>query len=268
MKPSILSDEIDQDLAVAAKRAAEWGLEHVELRGFRGKRAPKGVGPREVEEILEAAATHGVTVGSISPGLFKVTPDARDIDDHRGDLQTRCLDLAEALGVTMMVVFPPVRSNGEGFEDYPDEVITDFRELAKRAADRGITVAVENEPICYAATGESLARFLDQVDHPALRANWDPGNAVNADEQPFPAGYEHIKPFLVHVHVKDYLRQPDGRGQCVPAGEGAVDWPGQLAALKADGYEGFLVVETHFKPPVEGSRRAVRALRELMGRLA
>ena len=267
MRLSILSDEIDQELGVAARHAAAWGLQFVELRGFRGQRAPVGVGPAELEEIHAACATHGVTVGSLSPGLFKVRWDEREIEDHRGALQVQCLDLAEALGVKTMVVFPPVRAEGEGFEDYPDQVVADFRELARRAADRGVTVAVENEPICYAATGESLARFLERVNHPALRANFDPCNGVNAGEQPFPTGYDHLKPFLVHVHVKDFTGRPGEPGQVVPAGEGTAGWPDLLAALKRDGYEGFLVVETHFRPPLGGSERAVRALQKLVGAL-
>jgi len=263
MKVSILSDEVSQDFGVAARYLEEWGVHYAELRGYQGQRAPRGMTERDLEQLRKTAADHGIEFSSISPGLFKVRLDSKEMADHRGDLQRQCLDLAEALGVKTMVVFPPVRGEQEGLDDYPGQVVDDFRALAERAAARGLTIAIENEPICFACTGASLARFVAALGHPAARINWDPGNDLHTGEQPFPEGYGHVKPYLAHVHVKDY-RRTNGKGQCVPAGEGDADWPGQLRALQADGYAGFVVVETHFKPPVEGSERAVRALQGLL----
>jgi sugar phosphate isomerase/epimerase len=263
MKLSILSDEVSQDFAEAAPYLQQWGVRFAELRGYEGRRAPRGMAEEDAAELRQIAADHGITFSSISPGLFKQRLDHAEMPQHRGDLQTRCLDLAEALGVGVMVVFPPIRGDRQGPDDYPPQVVEDFRALAESAAARGLTVAVENEPICFACTGASLARFLASVGHPAACANWDLGNDLHSDERPFPDGYGCVKPYLAHVHVKDNRRQ-GGKWQCVPAGEGEADWPGQLRALQAEGYGGFLVVETHFRPPVEGSERAVRALQGLL----
>ena len=47
---------------------------------------------------------------------------------------------------------------------------------------------------------------------------------------------------LSHLHMKNY----DPVGECWSLMEtGAVDWRGQLRALRDDGYEGFALIETH-----------------------
>ena len=128
------------------------------------------------------------------------------------------------------------------------------------AGERGITVALENEPICFGATGQGLARLLDEIDHPAVGANWDPGNYCTSTGQDFRAGYAPLRGRIVHVHVKDQAFDADGTRRTVPAGDGRVDWAGQIDALLADGYSGLMVVETHFGPRVAASRASVEAL--------
>jgi sugar phosphate isomerase/epimerase len=92
-----------------------------------------------------------------------------------------------------------------------------------------------------------------------VRAVWDPGNAYMDGEIPYPTGYEAIKKFLVHVHVKDAaLAAGASAPEWTCVGEGAIDWSGQIAALRADGYMGYLSLETHYngKGTKEASSRA------------
>jgi sugar phosphate isomerase/epimerase len=138
-------------------------------------------------------------------------------------------------------------------------LVEDFQETADLAAERGITIAVENEPICYAATGQSLARLLDEIDRPNCGANWDPANHFNYNGESFRPGYEALGDRIVHVHVKDAAIE-DGQRRVVPPGEGEVDWQGQIDALIEDGFDGLVVIETHFNPKVASSRACTRAI--------
>lgn len=138
------------------------------------------------------------------------------------------------------------------------------RATAELAAARGIAVAIENEPICYAADGRSLARLLAEIDHPNCGANWDPANAYAYRPQDFRVGYEALRGRIIHLHIKDHAPQPDGTRRVAPPGEGAVDWPGQTRALSADGYDGLAVIETHFAPKVAAGRACVQALRRIL----
>ncbi|MEA3400042.1 MAG: sugar phosphate isomerase/epimerase family protein, partial [Armatimonadota bacterium] len=228
MRVSIISDEISCDPMSAAELAAEWGLRHLELRMFYGNRAPRNMTASDIELVAEAAATFGLDVPSISPGLFKIRLDDGRIAGHRGELRVQCLDMAQMLGAGTMVVFPYVRADRDEPEDrWPSELVMDLRETAQMAAERDIVVAVENEPVCYAATGQSMAKLLEAIDEPNCRANWDPANHWVYRHESFSAGYEALRKHISHVHVKDHL-PGEGRHQTVPPGHGQVGWPGQV----------------------------------------
>jgi sugar phosphate isomerase/epimerase len=87
---------------------------------------------------------------------------------------------------------------------------------------------------------------VDKIGASSVKILWDPANAVFADERPFPGGYEAVKAQMAHVHVKDAARTAKGDVECVVVGKGAVDWPAHLRALKSDGYQGYLSLETHY----------------------
>jgi sugar phosphate isomerase/epimerase len=107
-----------------------------------------------------------------------------------------------------------------------------------------------------------LRQILRSIDHPALGANWDPGNAFFAGDQPFPSGYEALKGLVRHIHFKDAMRDPSG--ECHFVLDGQIDWAGQIQALAADGYSGYLSIETHARPKVASARYTLQRLRSLM----
>ena len=163
--------------------------------------------------------------------------------------------------------------------------------LADAAAREGLTIGLENEHACNIATGGELARALTAVDHPNLKAVWDPANALVAGDIPYPVGYSGLVAERIgHIHAKD-CRIVDGRpvwgplGQCgngwreqmeaTLAGRagnsrnrGGVDWRGQMVALWRDGYRGWISLETHWEGPggdrLQGSAICARNLRKLV----
>jgi len=261
MRISIISDEISRDPMTAAELAAQWGIPHLELRMLYGKRAPQGMSADDIQLVARAAKTFDLDVPSISPGLFKIRLDDEGIAEHRGELRVQCLDMAEMLGASVMVVFPHVRPDEDTSDDaWPDVVVEDLQATADLAAERGITVALETEKPCYGASGQSMARLLDEIDRPNCGANWDPANHFNYNGESFRPGYEALGDRIVHVHVKDAAIAPDGKRRVVPPGEGEVGWRAQIDALIADGFSGLVVIETHFAPKVASSRACTEAL--------
>ncbi|MGI5818900.1 MAG: sugar phosphate isomerase/epimerase family protein [Armatimonadota bacterium] len=265
MRLSIISDEISRDPMTAAELAAEWGIPHLELRSFYGTRAPRGMSAGEIESVAKAARAFGLDVPSISPGLFKIRLEDEQIEEHRGDLRVQCLDMCEVFGASMMVVFPHIREAEDQPDDqWPDVVVEDLQQTADLAAERGISVALETEKPCYGASGQSMAKLLDEIDRPNCGANWDPQNHFSYNGESFRPGYEALGDRIIHVHVKDALIDEDGQRRTVVPGEGAVDWEGQIAELVDDGYDGLVVIETHFAPKVAASRACAEAMRALL----
>ena len=57
-----------------------------------------------------------------------------------------------------------------------------------------------------------------------------------------------MRDLTVHVHLKDCGTNPEtGKLEWVVLGAGEIDIRGQLAALRADGYDGYVSLETHYR---------------------
>ena len=133
-----------------------------------------------------------------------------------------------------------------------------------------MTLGLENVRSCWGNSGHNAARILAAVDHPRLRAIWDPGNDFVSGGVPYPDGYRAVLPYLLHVHVKDAAVVDDATGltRWAPIGSGAVDYAGQIDALRGDGYAGVVSVETHWRKEgasrLESTRETLAGLRQFL----
>jgi sugar phosphate isomerase/epimerase len=68
-----------------------------------------------------------------------------------------------------------------------------------------------------------------------------------AGEIPFPDGYDLLtKDRISLCHCKDVAANGYMR-EWAQVGKGIIDWVGQFAALKRDGYRGVISLETHWR---------------------
>lgn len=247
-KRSVISDEISQDLKVAAAMARDFRLEAVELRNVWGQRTDQldAETARRALGILEEA---GLAVAAIAAPVFKSIIDDEAAYREHLEVLRRSIDVAHLFGTDLVRAFT-------FWKDRPldraySAILDRFVEPIRIAEDEGITLAVENEASTLIATGQQLAKLLGDLGSPVVQALWDPGNARydELQEQAFPVGYESIKGRIVHVHIKDCaLNAETGKLEWVPLGKGLIDVPGQLRALVADGYAGYVSLETHYRP--------------------
>jgi len=125
--------------------------------------------------------------------------------------------------------------------DYARKFYDRTRLLADAAEKKGVKFLMETGQ----ETAEELKHFLTEMDHPALRVNFDPANMIlYAKGNPLQA-VRVLAPWVRHVHAKDALKtkQPGTWGQEVPWGEGEVNTESFLKTLKEIGYRGALAIE-------------------------
>jgi sugar phosphate isomerase/epimerase len=258
MKLSLITDECTHDPFTAFELGRKWGIEDYEIRYAYRWRVPEG--PGWASDLVAAAVkAYGVKVSAISPGLFKpvmradgskvpVSIDApAEIRRHIDELLPRFLDFGARLNAHRMIVFAlpkPAQAPGA----IPAVVIDSLGEAAQKAADASVTLLLENGQGSWADTGAASRAIVEAVGSPALRLTWDPANVVHGGfaEDPVKEGYPLVREFIGNVHVKDAVCRA-GKGQWVMLGEGQVDWRGQIAALRADGYDGYLTLEPHLQ---------------------
>lgn len=283
MKISIVSDEISADLETAVELGLEWGIRDFELRGFYAERVPN-LSPYQIERIKELLAENEARIIAISPGLFKIPYplQARQqaslawmdramfqswqsqldaVKYHCDELLPASIEFGRALGVQLIVSFSFHRGNRPPGVA-PDEIKEALARAAGQVGAAGMQLLVEVEEGFWADTGQRTAALLAAINHPALGVNWDPGNAFMAGDTPYSDGYQAVRPWVRHVHFKDAAVDSQGQRRYVVHGQ--IDWAGQIKALLADGYQGYISIESHLRPKVKVARQEVEIVRRLI----
>ena len=263
-----ITDEFSPDIAAAARSMSEIGMTGAELRVVFGKNIID-LTDAELDRACEIVAAHGLEVVSIASPLLKcVLPDSGEVDarfeqdvfasrhsfEDQPRLADRALEIAASTGARIIRVFSYWRSARP--DACFDRIARALEGLARQAAPHGRTIGLENEHACNIATGAESARLLAAVNHPNLKLVWDPANAYVSGEAPYPDGYRRLAvDRIAHVHAKD-CRIEGHRPVWGPLGEGGIDWRGQIHALAADGYKGWISLETHWQGPGGDKHRA------------
>ncbi|HIC88878.1 MAG TPA: sugar phosphate isomerase/epimerase [Anaerolineae bacterium] len=150
----------------------------------------------------------------------------------------RSLDVAEQLGARLL----RVALADAGWEPSLEEIAGVFRALLPKLHVLGITVAIENH---FRLLPSELVSLIQHVDDPLVGICLDPLNSITRLVGPAET-VATLAPFAVSVHVKDAVSTRLNTGFYIagcPLGEGLVDVPGMLAALRAAGRSPNLLVE-------------------------
>jgi L-ribulose-5-phosphate 3-epimerase len=253
---AVISDEISQELDLAAAMAQRFGLDQLELRTAWDVRIDD-MTPEHLRRVRDIAAHYGLGVVGLATPFLKC--DIGNTDDYQEHLKIlrRSVAAAHALGARIIRTFT-FWKHGDLAPNF-GAIVRAYDEPARIAAGEGVTLGVENEPACFVGTGHEAAELVEAIGSPAVKIVWDPGNAAwTQRERAVPDGYERVKPHIAHVHLKDVvLRGASGQPEATVLGRGDVDIPGQLTALVRDGYTGCASLETHYRVKAHLSEEAV-----------
>ncbi|MDE0298687.1 MAG: sugar phosphate isomerase/epimerase [Candidatus Poribacteria bacterium] len=248
-KISVVGDEVSQDFQSVVNFAAEFNLGAIEIRSVWNK-PPQALTPRDIDQMKRVLDGTGISiVGIASPFLKCDIDDTNARNEHHGILHA-CIDLAKEFDANLIRTFAFWYM--DDVEERWSEIVAAYDEPVKIAESEGIVLGLENEASTSLATAKMTERFVSEIDSPNVRVVWDPANEFHAEglgETPYPDGYERLKRMMVHVHVKDSAKNSaTGKIECVAIGEGVIDWQNQLRALLDDGYDGYISLETHWRP--------------------
>ena len=248
-------------------------MEWIELRGMWNKNLLK-LDATEIEEARRILEKYQLRVTDIASPLFKVdwpgAPKSKfspKRDQFNADFTFEQQDEVLERSLALAKTFKTDRVRFFDFWRLDDQIPhrtamnEKLRDAAEKAAKKGVILVLENEPGCNTATAAEAAKVLAAVTSSNLMLNWDPGNAAEHDEKPYPDGYNLLpKERIGHCHCKDAARKPDGRDyQWAAMGGGIIDWVGQFKALKRDGYHFAVSLETHWRgggTPEESTRQS------------
>jgi sugar phosphate isomerase/epimerase len=228
--------------------AAEIGAEGVELLDVFWRDQE-----RDVPQVELALRETGLPVSAYAIGNdFAQPTEAERVTQVR--MLREGIDMARRLGAPRLRVFSGSEKDGVSPDQGFDWIVDGLRTGAVYAAEQGITLVLENHGL-FAGRADQVQRIIETVASPALRANLDTGNFLLVNQDPV-AAIRDLAPLAGYVHLKDFRRLPDGaespdaytgidgdRYEGTVIGEGEVDLPAALDALRAAGYDGWLSIE-------------------------
>lgn len=119
------------------------------------------------------------------------------------------------------------------------------RELGKYAGELGVEIVLELEPFALSLVNsvDTMVRFLDDVNVPAVKANIDISHLVLSKVKP--EELRRLKGRAAHVHISDCdgLRHGD-----LPPGRGVVPFVPYLKEIKDLNIDGTISIELEYSP--------------------
>jgi hexulose-6-phosphate isomerase len=234
--------------------------------GFDGVEPPSHL-PQD--EVLRARDETGLFIPSVSCGqhsraLSHANP-ARRTAAVEGVKQA--LRDAKSYGGTSILVVPGIVNEETAYADAYARTQSELRKAVPLAEELGVTMAFENVWDHFLLSPMEAARFVDELNSPAVGWHFDVGNSIYLG---WPEQWIRILGKRIQkLHIKEYSRKKMNErglraGFAVEYLEGDNDWPAVMKAVDDIGYKGWGIAEPAWRP--EGVEPAAR-LKQIAGKM-
>ena len=268
---SAITDEIGKTQAEAIDFAHQYGLSFIELRNMpeTGKEFAKMTEP-ELKLAATQLTSSKLKVSFLNTSMMKfnwpglnpeatVTPANQKKWDSRKDDLANALLAANVLGVDKVRVFTGSRvAHPETTYKLIVQTMEEFIPMAEKAR---VHLLIENEYSQNIGNSAESRDILGLLPSKTIGLNWDPGNAQELKETPFPDGYALVP--------KDRILNIQFKASNTLDGPNKMDWKAVLEALEKDNYEYKLGLETHGDAALrmEHAHASMDEMMHIVGRL-
>jgi hexulose-6-phosphate isomerase len=155
------------------------------------------------------------------------------------------IDEAVLYGATSVLLVIRPKPDGSFMENYrsSQEVI---RKAIPYAEKKHIYLLIENVWSTFLIEPLTMARYIDELESPYVKAYFDVGNVVRWG---WPQHWiEVLGKRIVKIHIKEYnlkvaMSEGMGKGFAFPIGQGSIDWKRVREELTKIGYRGWATAE-------------------------
>ena len=283
----VITDGISRDFERALEVMKEAELEYAELQFLWDKE----VGDLDDAEMARARTlveSYGVQVSCISrhnfAGMLVGETEVGDANHakHMGGLR-RCIEMAKGFGTHLVRIMSFRREmilfGRRGADHWIvskgawDKLLKLLEPAVQLAEDEGVTLVLETGNNAMVPSGHLGRKLIDTLGSSRLKILWDPCNSLYANEPTYPDGYKALGvDGLGHIHIKDArVDMPKAAVEFCELGAGDMaPYLEPLAAdLRKDGYDGFISLESVYRPDggdfEDGFRASVGEFKRLFG---
>jgi len=247
------------------------GLKHISRIGFDTVDVfteAVGISEKEVALVAKTSEKLGLPIVSLPVVAVGLIDFNEPVRDFHADRCRKFIDLAKEWGAKNILlvlgeyiwqreVIPPAAQWQWGVET--------CRRIGDYADRKKIDIALELEPFRLSLLNsvETMVRFVEECDHPRVKANIDISHLVLSDTSPIEL--KKLKGKAIHVHLSDCDGKVHGD---LPPGRGVVKFAPYLQAIKELKIDGVVSIELEYAPDpakiVEWVEEAYRETAKLM----
>lgn len=290
-KIGVIVDSFRVGVREGLQKAKKVGADGVQIYAVHGEMDPANLSPSARKELKDYIESLGLEISALVGDLGGHGFQDPAENPAKIEKSKRIMELALDLGtniVTTHIGIVPQDKNGRVYETMHNAC----SELSSFAKSMDAYFAIETGP----EPSAHLKSFLDGLGGNGVSVNFDPANMVMVTGDDPVQGVYTLKDYIVHTHAKDGIKlaefvdprdiygdfgyeapaldhdkiadmaESGEKFREVPLGEGGVDWPAYLQALKDIGYTGYLTIEREVKAnPEEDIQLAVDFLKGFRG---
>ncbi len=267
-KLSAFADEVTDDFLEQVQYLDSEGVGFIEPR-FINKKNIMDLTKNELNEARKMILDYGLKVSAIGSPIGKVKLD-EPFEPHL-DKFKHAIDLAVFFETPFIRMFSYYAPEGKNIEDFRDQVMERMAAKVELLNDVDVTMVHENETKIYGHSAKNCAEMIETIGSPKLRLVYDPANFVWGEKitDNVESCWPVMKPYVVHVHIKDWKLGSKDVGSIPGEGDGQIKE--LLAELAAMNYDGCLTMEPHLQlggqfggsTGPELFSRAIAAVREI-----
>ena len=250
-----IADEAADDVDGQIRATLALGWRHIEARNIDGQNL-HDLSDAKFDEFCGKLSDAGVRVNCFAAAIANWGKQITEPFDSSLAEARRAIPRMQRLGTQFVRIMSFAVLRGRAPDDQmAEERFRRLRELVALFTDAGLTAVHEN---CMNYGGMGWPYTLKMLDAvPGLRLVFDTGNPVFNDDYSKPAPrprqsawefYEHVKAYIVHVHIKDAIWDDATRAPTYTyPGDGEGDVRRIVADLVASGYDGCFSMEPHLQ---------------------
>lgn len=227
------------------------GLKHISRIGFDTVdifTEAVGISKKEIALVSKTAKKLNLPIISlpvVATGLIDFNEPVREFHVERCEKFIELAKAWDAKNILLVLgeyiwqreVIPPTAQWQWGIET--------CRRLGDYAAKKKIDIALELEPFRLSLLNsvDAMVRFVDECNHPRVKANIDISHLVLSDTSP--SEVKKLRGKAIHVHLSDCDGKVHGD---LPPGRGVVKFAPYLQAIKELGIDGVISIELEYAP--------------------
>lgn len=281
MKLGVITDCFKLGHRKGIALAGELSLSGVQIYATTGEFSPETLTEEEKGEYKKLLLKHGLTVSALCADMGGFGFEREADNPTRVEKTKQIVDLAVEFGASVITTHIGVIPEDKSNPRYK-VMLTALTECGLYAKERGVTLAIETGP----ERATTLLSFIEDTKG-GVGVNLDPANFTMVTGQDAVEAVYILRDHIVHTHLKDGVMLDENQkpedvyhafavggvealNACqgfreTPIGEGGVDFPRYIAALRDIGYVGFLTIERECgEDPLSDIRAAVEYIKPLL----